>query len=139
MNPRLKYLAGSALALSLATGTAVLSNDRSTDTATPALAGTAAGMHFTDEHGNARVPTADERAALAAAFQQDLADLTRGKRIPAGKQAARGGAVSAVVGVDKIRFLTVTVDEQGTATFDHATPDENGHIETDTANQWPEM
>jgi len=141
MNPRMKYLAGSALALSLVAAFVVLGDSaKSADSTTPTLSGVAAGMHFTDEQGNARIPTAEERAALAAAFQKDLADLARGKRMPVGRESVRGGAISTVVGVDKMRFLTVDVDENGDATFGHASMDETGAIDIDTPdNDWPEM
>lgn len=141
MNPRTKYLAASALA-ALLVAVIVTASDSSTsaDTATPTLSGVAAGMHFTDAQGNARTPTVEERAALAAAFQQDLADLTRGKRIPAGRESVRGGAISAVVGVDKLRLLTVEVDENGEAAFGHASMDETGAVDTNVPdNDWPEM
>lgn len=139
MNPRTKYLAGSALVLALAGGAAVVSTgDNAVSSATPRLAGVAAGMHFTDDQGNARSPSAEELAALAAAFQQDLANLTRGRNVPAGEKA-RGGAVSAVVGVDRIRLLTVNVDENGNARFDHAMLDEDGQVDTESADNWPEM
>lgn len=141
MSPRIKYLAGPALALSLVAVIAVLGDStKSADSTTPTLSGVAAGMHFTDEQGNARIPSAAERAALAAAFQQDLADLTRGKRLPVGTESVRGGAISAVVGIDKMRLLTVEVDENGEATFGHASMDETGSVDIDTPdNDWPEM
>lgn len=139
MNPRLKFLAGSALALSMAAGTGVLSRDTAADSTTPKLAGVAAGMHFTDEHGNARVPTAAERAALAAAFQADIANLAKGKGVPAGQKLQRNGSYRAVVGTEKLQFLTVEVDEQGKAAFGHSSVDKSGPIDPAPANDWPEM
>lgn len=139
MNLRFKYLAGSAIALSLVAGAAVLKYDSvDPDTATASsLAGVAAGMRFTDEQGNARIPSVAERTALAEAFQADLAELTRGKNIPKGSKREPNGSVSAVVGADKLRFLTVEIDEAGNARFGHADIDAD---RSDAAvNDWPEM
>ena len=77
MNPRSMYLAGAAVAVSLVAGAAVLHESDSQEAATAtSLAGVAAGMHFTDEMGNARLPTAEERAALAEAgwTEREVAD-----------------------------------------------------------------
>ena len=62
MSSRILYLAGSACAL-LLMAAAVMSgdNDGPADSVTPTLSGVAAGMHFTDEKGNARMPSAEER------------------------------------------------------------------------------
>lgn len=141
MSPAIKYFAGSVLALSLISAAAIFSNsEEPAGSATPTLSGVAAAMHFTDGQGNARVPSAEERAALAAAFQQDLARLTRGKRLPTGVETVRGGAISAVVGIDKMRLLTVEIDNNGEATYGHATMDETGEIDANVAeNDRPEM
>jgi len=105
----------------------------------PALAGVSAGMHFTDADGNARLPTAEERAALAEAFQADLASLTRNRRIPSGSSRAPSGAEMAVVGADRLRFLTATVDEGGQVRLDHAGIDDDGKPVESPANTLPEM
>jgi hypothetical protein len=114
----LAALAAASLSASVAVGEEE-GDTRVADATTPALAGAAAGTRFTDAQGNPRTPTAAERAALAAAFQQDLVELTRGKAIPNGARRARSGAVSAVVGADRLRFLTATVDEAGNVAFSH--------------------
>ena len=139
MNQRLKYLAGSAFALSLLAGTAVLQKGVSEPDEAAPVAGISAGMVFTDADGEPRLPTAAERAELAAAFQADLAGLTRNKKLPSGSKRESSGAVSAVVGTRNIRFLVVNVDENGVASFEHSTIDEAGHIDTVPANDLPEM
>ena len=88
---------------------------------------------------NPRSPSAAEHAALANAFQADLARLAKGKQIPQGSQRQPNGSVSAVLGTDKMRFLTVTMDDEGNATFGHSTMDEQGHIEPAAASDLPEM
>ena len=130
-------LAG-AFACSAALAVAVLAssgNDVGEESST--LAGVTAGMHFTDAEGNARLPTAEERAALAQAFQADLANLTGKRRIPTGSSRAASGAEKAVVGADKLRFLVV--DDSGTVTYDHSGIDADGRIEAASANPMPEM
>lgn len=139
MNQRLKYLAGSAFALSLLAGTAVLQTGVSESDEAATVTGVSAGVHFTDAEGKSRRPSAAERAELAAAFQKDLARLTRGKNIPKGSKQESSGAVSAVVGAEKLKFLVVDVNESGQASFGHASIDENGLIETKSANELPEM
>ena len=139
MNRRYKYLAGSAVALSLLGGLAVLQNDVSASRDTSTVAGVSAGMVFTDADGAMRVPSVAERAELAAAFQADLANLTKGKRIPSGSKMEPSGAVSAVLGTSQLRFLVVNVDENGQASYDHSSMDEDGHIETTPTNELPEM
>jgi len=154
MNRRSKYLAGSACALSLLAGLAVLQNDvnasrdksgvaASSDanvaSTMPALTGASAGMLFIDADGMARLPSAEEHAELAAAFQADLADLTRKKKIPSGSKKERSGAVSAVVATRKIQYLVVNVDENGQASFEHSSMNEEGHIDTTPTNELPEM
>ncbi|MDH3432009.1 MAG: hypothetical protein OEQ14_18560 [Gammaproteobacteria bacterium] len=139
MNQRFKYLAGFGFVLSLLVGTAALQQGVSaSDDAVP-VAGVSAGVIFTDADGAPRLPSAAERAELAAAFQADLANLTRNKRIPSGSKKEPSGAVSAVVGTRNIRFLVVSVDENGQASFEHASMGEDGHIETAPANELPEM
>ncbi|MDH4107441.1 MAG: hypothetical protein OEW35_03930 [Gammaproteobacteria bacterium] len=103
------------------------------------LAGIAAGMHFTNPDGSARMPTEEERAALAEAFQANIAELTRNRKMPQGSSRAASGAETAVVGAKSLRFLVVGVDENGQPTFDHAAMDEAGHIDTSPANELPEM
>lgn len=141
MNLRFRYLAGSAIALSLVAGAAVLQDDNAAPDAATAssLAGVAAGMRFTDDEGNVRLPSEAERAALAEAFQADIANLTRGKRVPVGEQRQRDGSYRAVVGTEKMQFLTLEIDEQGNAVFGHSGMDETGRVEPAPANDWPEM
>ena len=105
------------------------------------LAGTsfAAGMYFTDSQGNPRSPTAAERAVIAAAFQADIARLTAAHGMPDRVRHEPSGAISAVVGASKLRYLVVDVDDNGEATFSHSNMDENGVIESLPVNELPEM
>lgn len=105
------------------------------------LAGTsfAAGMHFTDNQGNPRSPTAEERAAIAAAFQADIARLTAAHGMPDSIRHEPSGAISAVVGASKLRYLVVNVDDNAEVTFSHSDMDENGVIEPVPVNELPEM
>jgi hypothetical protein len=139
MNLGMKYLTGTAVALSLLAGTAVLQNDVGASDDTSSLAGVSAGMAFTDPDGSPRLPSVAERAELAAAFQADLANLTKGKRIPAGSKKEPSGATSAVLGTNQLRFLVVNVDENGQALYEHSSLDEEGQIDTTPTNELPEM
>lgn len=105
------------------------------------LAETAVGaaMHFTDSQGNPRSPTAAERAAIAAAFQADIARLTAAHGMPDRVRQEPSGAISAVVGASKLRYLVVNVDDNGETTFSHSDMDENGVIESLPVNELPEM
>lgn len=109
------------------------------DSAMPTLVGASAAMRFTDEHGNPRQPTAEERAQLGAAFQADLAALTRNKRIPSGSKREPDGTVSAVVAPHKLQYLVVSVDDDGSVSFGHARADDEGHVDTRPDNNPPEM
>ena len=109
------------------------------DSGMPTLVGAPAAMYFTDDRGNPRLPTAAERAQLAAAFQSDLAALTRNKRIPAGSKREPNGAVSAVVATRKLQYLVAGVDEDGNVTFGHAQADDDGKVDSRPVNKLPEM
>jgi len=142
MKPGPMYVVGAVFALSLVAGAAALYSDQeiaSGNATGDSLAGISAGMRFNDEQGNARMPTEAERAALAEAFQADIANLTRGKRAPAGEQRQRDGSYRAVVGAKKAQFLTVSIDDDGKATFGHSSMDESGQVEPASANDLPEM
>lgn len=139
MNSKLKYLAGSAITLSLLAGLAALRAPDQASGNSETVNGAAASMHFTDDSGKPRSPSAAERAALANAFQADLARLTKGKHIPQGSQRQPNGSFSAVVGTNKMRFLTVTIDGEGNAIFGHSNMNEQGHIEPAAAIDLPEM
>ena len=137
------YVVGAVFALSLVAGAAALHSDQkkivSDNAAGDSLSGVSAGMRFNDDQGNVRMPTAAEHAALAEAFQADIAKLTKGKRLPAGEQRQRGGSYKAVVGAEKVRFLTVSIDEEGGKTFGHSSMDESGQVEPASGNDLPEM
>lgn len=139
MNQRLKYLTGTAIALSLVGGIAATQVDRSVPVELQTLPNVSAAMRFTDAQGNARSPSEAERAELAILFQKDLAELTKNRKLPTGSKRESNGSVSAVVGTEGLRFLVVGVDDNGVASFEHSTMDENGHIETAPTNELPEM
>jgi hypothetical protein len=139
MNQRLKYLAGTAIALSVVGGYVVTAADNSVPEEVQTLPNLAAVTHFTDGQGNARLPSEAERAEFAAAFQKDLAELTKNRKLPKGSKRESNGSVSAVVGTAGLRFLVVGIDENGVSSFDHSTMDEDGHIETATTSELPEM
>ena len=139
MNLRLKYLAGTTIALSLVGGFVVTQEDRSVPEEMQTLPNLSAVTHFTDGQGNVRLPSEAERAEFAAAFQKDLAELTKNRKLPKGSKTESNGSVSAVVGTEGLRFLVVGIDDNGVASFDHSTMDENGHIETVTTSELPEM
>lgn len=113
--------------------------DTAGDSAAPVLVGTPAAMHFTDDRGNPRQPTAQERAQLAAAFQADLAALTRNKRIPSGSKRESSGAVSAVIAPRKLEYLVVSVDADGNPIFGHSRADDEGNVEHGPVSELPEM
>jgi hypothetical protein len=115
----------------------IAADQTSTDNLTETAFG--AGMHFTDERGVSRLPTPEERAELAAAFQADIARLTATHRVPKRARKRRSGAISAVVGASKLRYLVVNVDDDGEATFSHGDMDEDGDIESAPVNDLPEM
>ena len=110
-----------------------------TASTTPMTSAVSAGMVFTDADGVTRLPSDEERAALSAAFQADLAKLTKDRKMPAKSRKEASGAVSAVVGTSQLRFLTVNIDDSGEAEFNHSTVDESGNIEIVPANELPEM
>ena len=129
------FVGVAAIVASVASSDAGVAND----SGTPTLVGMSAGMRFTDDRGNPRQPTAAERAQLAAAFQADLAALTRNKRIPSGSKREANGAVSAVVAPHKLQYLVVDVDADDNVTFGHAQADDEGNVEPLPVNPLPEM
>jgi hypothetical protein len=139
MNWRWKYLTGTAIALTLVGGLAAIQGDRSVPDELQTLPNVSAATRFTDAQGNSRLPSVAERAELAAAFQKDLADLTKNRKLPKGSKRESNGSVSAVVGTEGLRFLVADVDENGVTSFEHSTMDENGHIEPASTNELPEM
>ena len=120
-------------------GIAATQIDRYVPEDTQTLPNLSAGTQFTNLDGSSRLPSAAERAELAAAFQKDLAELTKNRKLPKGSKRESNGSVSAVVGTEGLRFLVVSVDDDGVASFEHSTMDENGHIETAPTNELPEM
>ncbi len=124
-----------AIVASVASSDAGVANDSTA----PTLVGTSAAMRFTDDRGNPRQPTAAERAQLAAAFQADLAALTRSKRMPSGSKREPNGTVSAVVAPHKLQYLVVGVDADDNVSFAHAQADDEGNVEPLPVNHLPEM
>ncbi len=132
-------LAGSISIAAIVASVALSDAGVANDSGTPPFVGISAGMRFTDDRGNPRQPTAAERAQLAAAFQADLADLTRNKRMPSGSKREPNGAVSAVVAPRKLQYLVVNVDADDNVTFGHAQADDEGNVEPLPVNPLPEM
>ena len=117
---------------------ALASEANEADASHGADTGFAANVYFTDEFGNRRDATAEERAELAKRFQSDLAKL-QGKNKGKLKQTQHAnGAVSAPVALSKLQFLTVQENGDGTRSFNHQTMDESGNVSWESTNEWPE-
>ena len=100
--------------------------------------GFAASTYFTDEFGNRRNSTAEERAELSAQFQKDLARLAGKNRGKPNVKQHDNGAVSATVALSKLQFLVVQENSDGSRTFSHAPLDENGNVMLPPVNNLPE-
>ena len=90
--------------------------------------GLSAATYFTDEVGNRRQPTAEERSAMSAAYQEYMAESAGKYRGNHNVQEHANGSVSATVGLSKQQFLTVQENADGSRTFNHVQPDENGNV-----------
>jgi len=103
-------------------------------------AGVSAGMVAVDkETGKLRAPTAEERAALAAGFQKDLARLTKKQRKQPQVRTLPNGATAATVGLSRLEFLVVETNEDGSLSFSHAPIDDDGNVVAPPAPSLPEM
>jgi len=111
---------------------ATATNDRASDS------GISASVYFTDEFGNRRNPTLEERAALSAQFQKDLARIAGKNRGNPNVKQYDNGAVSATVALSKMQFLVVHENPDGSRTFSHAPLDEDGNVALPEASTWPE-
>lgn len=100
--------------------------------------GFASNLYFTDELGNRRNPTAEERAELAKKFQNDLARMQGKNRGNQKSTKHANGSVSATVALSKLQFLTVQENADGTRNFSHQTMDEDGNVIWISSNDWPE-
>lgn len=100
--------------------------------------GPAANMHFTDEDGNRREPTAGEIREAAEAFRRDLARLARGQKGDYRLQTLPDGTVRATVAPSKLVFLNVRQTEDGELEFGHSTMDEDGNVSFEPASALPE-
>lgn len=95
-----------------------------------------ASMHFTDEHGNRREPTAEEVRETAEAFQRDLARLAGKQRGKPQEETRPDGSVSVLVAPGKLVYLTVEQTEDGELRYHHTRLDEDGNVLP--ANRLPE-
>ena len=109
-------LSAAGLALIAALGGSLLDSDWPESAP---MSGVAAAMHFVDDSGTVRRPSAAERRFLSEAFAEDLVTLTG----MAGSQGAavglQEGAISTVLGASTLSFLTATEDEDGRLRIEH--------------------
>lgn len=90
--------------------------------------GLSAATYFTDELGNRRQPTNEERVAMGAGFQKELAKLAGKHKGNPNMQQHANGSVSSTVGLSKIQFLTVQENPDGSKSYGHGQLDENGNV-----------
>lgn len=101
-------------------------------------AGLAANMHFTDEDGNRREPTAQEIREAAEAFRRDLARLSGRQKGDYDLRTLSDGTMRATIAPSKLVFLSVRQTEDGDLEFGHTTMDEDGNVSFERANGLPE-
>lgn len=90
--------------------------------------GLMAKTYFTDELGNRRQSTAEERALLSAAFQKDLTKMIGKNKGNPNIQEHANGSVSATIALSKLQFLTIRENSDGSRSFSHEQLDENGNV-----------
>lgn len=108
------------------------------ETQPEATPGLAANMHFTDEDGNRREPTAREIREAAEAFRKDLARLSGRQKGDYDLRTLPDGTMRATIAPSKLVFLSVRETEDGDLEFGHSTMDENGNVPFEPANGLPE-
>lgn len=109
------------------------------DAATVGGAGVSGSLHFTDERGNRRNPTAAEARAAARAFQNDLDRLAGPHKDKPNVRTLPNGAVAATVATSRLTLLTAEENADGTLTYSHPTTDDDGNVSTQPATDLPEM
>jgi hypothetical protein len=90
--------------------------------------GLSANTYFTDELGNRRQPTEEERVAMGKGYQKDLARVAGKNKGNPNIQQHTNGAVSATIGLSKMQFLTVQENPDGSRSYAHGKMDENGKV-----------
>ena len=136
MNRRYKYLAGSAVALSLLGGLAVLQNDVSASRDTSSMASGADALRAVvdKETGQLRAATAKEAAELRKLEKQANRNLNKDYLDAAGVLTQHeDGMASAVVDFSNFETVTATVNEDGSVTLSHG-----DHEIPAATNEWPE-
>jgi hypothetical protein len=136
MNLRYRYLAGTALALSLVAGYAVTQVDATRHSQTSVVAGGADALRVTvdKETGQLRAATAKEAADLRKLEQNAQRNMNSEYLKAAGvlKQHTNGMA-SIVVDLSNLETVTATVNDDGSVTLSHG-----DHEIPAAANTWPE-
>ena len=136
MNRRLKYLTGSACALFLLAGFAVLQNDKSVSSQPSTAAGGAEALRVVvdKETGELRAATAKEAAEFRRLEQAARRGLNKDYRKAAGvAEQHKDGTVSMVVDMSNMETVTATVNEDGSVTLRHG-----DHEIPSSTNEWPE-
>lgn len=138
--PRQWLVAAIAMFAFAGVTTQALAEDTATGVASDTISdsGISASTYFTDEFGNRRNPTDEERAELSARFQKDLAKMMGKNRGNSNVKQHANGSVSATVALSKMQFLVVQENPDGSRTFDHASLDENGNVNLPPVNSLPE-
>lgn len=136
MNQRLKYLVGSAAALSLMAVFAVIQADRSLPSETPTTTGGADALRaaIDKETGQLRAATAKEAADLRKLEKQAQRMLNKDFLEAAGVlKHHEGGMASAVVDLSNFESVIATTNDDGSVTLSH------GDHEIPAAPiEWPE-
>lgn len=136
MNRRSKYLAGSACALSLLAGLAVLQNDVSASRDKSGVVASAESLTavMDKETGQLRAATAKEAAQLRKLQKIAERSLNRSYRKAAGvPEYHKDGSVSMVVDFSNMETITATTNEDGSVTLRHG-----DHEIPSSLNEWPE-
>jgi len=136
MNLRSKYLAGSAIALSLLAGFAVMQGDGSLPSETSNTAGGADALRAVvdKETGQLRAATAKEAAELRKLESQASRRLNKDYLKAAGvAEYHDDGSISMVVDMSHLETVTATVNEDGSVTLRHG-----DHEIPSSTNEWPE-
>jgi len=136
MNQRLKYLAGSAVALSLLAGLAATQASRTLPSEKSTATGGAEALRAVvdKETGQLRAATAKEAAELRKLEKQASKKMNKDYLDAAGvAEYHNDGSVSMVVDLSRLETITATVNDDGSVTLrhgDHEIPSSN--------NEWPE-
>lgn len=100
--------------------------------------GISGNLHFVDEHGNPRQPTAAEMRELAAALKKDLARIAGPHKGRAYERTEPSGAVAATVATSNLVFVTAIRKEDGTLAIGHSSG-EDSTVSAKAVDHLPEM